>query len=111
MMLVTYRSDAKSLRSDRSFFEKRPYRIFRARRYNDQDTHIPKCFPVFSKDEEGNLREINLTIVKRILGGRHRMLFATTNWRPLSNDAAIARFLRSRGVDPDTMEVDRHDEQ
>ncbi len=81
---------------DRLFFRRNPARRYRAREFGESESIVP----MFTTDELGALREVNLVIVKRITGGRVRRVFCTRLAKRLCSDRAIMAFLRSRGIKP-----------
>jgi hypothetical protein len=89
--------------ADRLFFTRHPTRDFLARCRVDGDVPLPHWITPFAKDDGGNLREINLVIVKRITGGFIRLLFSEQRAPSLNSDAQIIVFLCHRNIDPDTM--------
>ena len=85
---------------DRVFFERAPWRRYRARSCRDWEL-FPKVAPFCegSSDWEGGA--VNLVIVRQIRPGvRIRHFFAVARPTPLNSDREIKRFLRSRGIDP-----------
>lgn len=89
--------------TDKAFFDKHPHRRFLARHYAEGDGPVTSPITLFADDGSGTLREINLVIIKRIDGGRMRLLFAASPWPHLHDDLSIMTFLLSRRIDPVTM--------
>ena len=56
-------------------------------------------------DEYGDLGEVNQVIVRRFIGYRKRLPFSMAAPILLDDGRRIARFLRSRGIDPKTMKA------
>ena len=89
--------------TDKAFFSAHPKRRFLARSYVAGDAPILPPIVLFAEDGTGKWGEINLVIVKRIVGGRIRTLFAVPSWPLLQSDRAIREFLWSRNIDPATL--------
>jgi hypothetical protein len=92
-----------SLSSDKAFFAANPFRRFRARCYTTGDGPFPSWAIPFADDGTGVLGEVNLVVVKRMVGMRIRALFTAPNCPTLKTDRSIVEFLRSRGIDPTTL--------
>lgn len=86
-------------RGDALFFDAHPTRRFRARPFREGDflSGVGPRLAVFA-EQVGALTEVNLVIIKRVCGGRQRMLFAAPDHLRLRTDRAIIAFLRSRGI-------------
>jgi hypothetical protein len=87
---------------DREWFEQRPWRRFRVRPYRAGELLHP-AVTLFAAGPSGAPREVNHVIVRQIRPGvRTRTpVYATpARARKLNDDQKIARFMRSRGLDP-----------
>ena len=90
---------------DRKWFRLNPSRIYRARSYIAGEFGGDSRLIFFASDGRGSLCELNGVIVKRLVGYRIRLpMFMSFH---LVDDRSIVDFLRSRGVDPDTMRPHR----
>ena len=89
--------------ADQLFFLNQPHRLYRARPFHPADSPLPPWVTLFADDGRGNIVEVNLVIVKRIVSGRARLLFATRSYKSLESDDVIVVFLLGRGIDPVTL--------
>jgi len=94
-------SNHPAIDSDRRFFRLFPNRLYRARPYTTGEFVDDPRVAFFAADEYGRSREINTVIVKWFAGFRIRLPVATS--RSLDDDRSIVEFLRSHGIDPNTM--------
>jgi hypothetical protein len=89
--------------NDKRFFLLNPSRIYRARNYVPSEFGFDVAIALFANDETGRLGEVTIVIVKQYQGYRKRRPFSVGQPIRLDDDLKIASFLRSRGVNPDTM--------
>jgi hypothetical protein len=88
---------------DKAFFQFHRSKGYLARPYEPNDGPMPAGIVMFGIDETGATSPINMVIVKRIVGGRIRRLFAVASGVFPGSDSEIIVFLVVRGIDPLTM--------
>jgi hypothetical protein len=79
--------------------------MYLARPYVYGEDALPTGVILFADNGAGVISEINLMIVKRTRGGRHRLFLAATGQPSLNTDLEIVTFLRARGINPRTLKA------
>ena len=91
----------KRVLSDAAFFNKFPFRRFRARRVLDKDVVGPVT--IFVRDIDGRSVEADTVVVGHVRSKSMWLFFRCCDITHLSSDAAITGFLTAYNVDPTTM--------
>ena len=92
------------INSDKLLFQTNSHRKLLIRRYKQGEFGYDRFMTFFEKDEGGQVREVDTTIIRQLFPGcRKKIILSLVGYNIENTDAAISAFLIGRGFDPATL--------